>query len=215
MRHMREEVLRNRWDISLICAEQISLAIANVRLRQELQERSVRDPLTGLWNRRWFMERAAREFSLAAHEGRSLALISLDVDHFKSFNDRFGHEAGDLVLREVGQVLLANSDATILPCRTGGEEFVLICLDLDGQACLGRAEALREAIAALSLASGGRSLPQITISGGLALFGRDGLHLAEVLAASDRALYRAKAEGRNRIVNGDSAAAPTPDGAPG
>ncbi len=199
MRHMRDEVLRNRWDISLICGEQISLAIANVRLRQELHDRSVRDPLTGLWNRRWFIERATREFSIAAHEDRPLALISLDVDHFKAFNDQFGHEAGDLVLREVGRVLAAAADDSVHPCRIGGEEFVLLCLGHDEAACLERAENLREAIAAMTLSSGGRSLPQVTVSAGLAMLGRDGTQLEAVLKASDQALYRAKAEGRNRV----------------
>lgn len=210
MRHMRDEVLRNRWDISLICGEQISLAIANVRLRQELHDRSVRDPLTGLWNRRWFMERATREFSIAADENRALALVSIDVDHFKSFNDRFGHEAGDLVLREVGRVLRTAADDTVHPCRFGGEEFVLLCLDHDQNAIHQRAEALREAIAALKLASGGQVLPQITVSAGYALFGHNGTQLDTVLKASDRALYRAKDEGRNRVV---SAVSSTPTAA--
>ena len=201
MRHMREEVLRNRWDISLICGEQVSLAIANVRLRQELQDRSVRDPLTGLWNRRWFMERAAREFGLAAHDNGRLALIALDVDHFKSFNDRFGHDAGDEVLRSVGRVLRESADETVHPCRVGGEEFLLLCLDHDENAARQRAESLREAIAALGIASAGQTLPQVTVSAGLGVFGRDGTLLDQVMKAADRALYRAKADGRNRVVS--------------
>ncbi len=210
MRHMRDEVLRNRWDISLICGEQISLAIANVRLRQELQDRSVRDALTGLWNRRWFMERANRECSLAAHENRPLALISLDVDHFKSFNDRFGHEAGDAVLRGVGQVLQGTAGSLVHACRVGGEEFVLLCLDHDESAALAQAETLREAIAALSVSTAGQSLPQVTVSAGLGLLGRDGTELAQVMKAADLALYGAKAQGRNRVVS----APPRPTAAP-
>ena len=200
MRNMRESVLRNRWDISLICAEQISLAVANVRLRHELHDRSVRDLLTGLWNRRWFMERAMREVSLAARDQRALALISLDVDHFKSFNDRFGHEAGDLVLREVGHTLQQAASDKVHPCRIGGEEFTLLCLDHDLDTASAQAETLRLAIAARSLAMAGQTLPQVTVSAGIGVLGRDGQRLEDVMKAADLALYRAKADGRNCVV---------------
>ena len=200
MRHMRNEVLRNRWDISLICGEQISLAVANVRLRQELHEKSVRDPLTGLWNRRWFMEHAPREVTVAERGGRNLALISLDVDHFKQFNDRFGHEIGDMVLKEVGQVLSRDAGKAVAPCRLGGEEFVLLCLDHDESAALAQAEQLRVAISEIPLSVSGQTLPAITVSAGLGVLGRDGTSLEEIMKAADLALYRAKAEGRNRVI---------------
>jgi len=199
-RHMRNDVLRNRWDISLICGEQISLAVANVRLRQELQEKSVRDPLTGLWNRRWFMEHALREVTMAEREGRDLALISLDVDHFKQFNDRFGHEIGDMVLKDVGQVLARAASKTVAPCRLGGEEFVLLCADHDENAAYAQAEKLRIAISASALFASGQALPAITVSAGLGVFGRDGTVLEDIMKAADLALYRAKAEGRNCVM---------------
>lgn len=200
MRHMRSEVLRNRWDISLICAEQISLAVANVRLRQELHDKSVRDPLTGLWNRRWFMEHAFRELTIAQRDARDLALISLDIDNFKQFNDRFGHETGDMVLKEVGHVLTRDAGGNVAPCRLGGEEFVLLCVDHDEGAAQQQAERLRVAISEIVLTVAGQPLPAITVSAGLGVLGRDGTALEEILKAADLALYRAKAEGRNRVI---------------
>ena len=200
MRHMRDEVLRNRWEISLICAEQISLAVANVRLRQELQEKSLRDPLTGLWNRRWFMENAEREITRALREARPLALVSVDVDHFKTFNDSFGHDAGDLVLTEMGRVMQSISCDQAHPCRIGGEEFFLLCIGYDGDAAVEIAETLRKAVGGVKLSANGQSLPKITVSAGLALLQRDGQTLQDLMHAADRALYHAKAEGRDRVI---------------
>lgn len=186
MRAMRDETLRNRWEISLICAEQISLAVANVRLRQELQEKSLRDPLTGLWNRRWFMEHAEREITHAQREARALALISVDVDHFKSFNDSFGHDAGDLVLVELGRVLQRLATDHVHPSRIGGEEFILLCADHDAKQARAMAETLRSALGELRLALHGQPLPPITISAGLGLFPRDGQSLQELMHAATR-----------------------------
>ncbi len=200
MRHLREEVFRNRWDVSLICAEQISLAVANVRLRQELQEKSWRDPLTGLRNRRWFMEHAQREITLAARNSQALALISVDVDHFKQFNDQYGHEAGDEVLSEVGRVMERVSGPDVVACRIGGEEFVFLCVNSDAERARAQAEHLRTEISEARLVVRGQTLPGITISAGLGLLGRDGATLQEVMHAADKALYHAKASGRDRVV---------------
>ena len=201
MRHMRDDVLRNRWDISLICGEQISLAVANVRLRQELHERSLRDPLTGLWNRRWFMDHAQRETIIANRDTRRLSLISVDVDHFKQFNDRFGHDAGDAVLMEVARIMTRQSTDKLHACRMGGEEFTLLCLDMDTDAALAQAEALRLAISQAQISAQGQALPQITISAGLSVLGRDGTDLQSLMLAADKALYQAKADGRDRVVS--------------
>jgi diguanylate cyclase (GGDEF)-like protein/PAS domain S-box-containing protein len=210
MRHMRDQVLGNRWEISLICGEQISLAVANVRLRQELHEKSLRDPLTGLWNRRWFMEQAQREITFALRDGRALSLIAVDVDHFKAFNDRFGHDAGDLVLGEVGRAMARLASESLHPCRIGGEEFILLGVDHDMSQALAKAEELRAAIGKVELAVLGQTLPPIAISAGLAVLGRDGNDLQQLMHAADRALYHAKATGRNRVVSH-----PPPASAPG
>lgn len=200
MRHMRAEVLNNRWDISLICAEQISLAVANVRLRQELHEQSVRDVLTGLWNRRWFSEHAMRELANAERDSTALSLITVDVDHFKKFNDQFGHDAGDLVLRDVAALMQGLAEENVFPCRLGGEEFTLLCPDTPAARALELAETLRQRVAAMKLAHGGTELPQVTISCGLATYPQDGRLLDVLMKQSDNALYKAKEAGRNRCV---------------
>ena len=123
--------ISNRWDTAIAVSEQISLAIANVRLREELKEQSVRDQLTGLWNRRWFLETANLTMSRAVRTGTSFGLLSIDVDHFKTFNDQFGHDTGDLVLREVGALMYEVFRGDMSPCRIGGEEFVVICGESD------------------------------------------------------------------------------------
>lgn len=200
MRHMREQVLRNRWDVSLICAEQISLAVANVRLRQELHDRSTLDALTGMWNRRWFMERAARALDHARSERQALSLIMVDVDHFKRFNDLHGHDAGDLVLMELGRVLSAHISDRVLPARLGGEEFVILCPDTPSDDALILADRLREAATGLQLFHNGTHLPAITLSCGVASYPQDGAQLDQILQTADRALYMAKESGRDRTI---------------
>lgn len=200
MRHMREEVLRNRWDVSLICAEQISLAIANVRLRQELHDQSMRDALTGLWNRRWFNDRASKELQLARPESTQIAMIMFDVDHFKSFNDSHGHDAGDLVLQEVSTLLRTLGEPAAHACRLGGEEFMLLAPDMTGPEAVALADRVRMALAALQLKHVGVALPQITASAGVASYPQDGQSLDELMKAADQALYCAKDRGRNCTI---------------
>ena len=200
MRHMREDVLHNRWDVSLICAEQISLAIANVRLRQELHDQSMRDALTGLWNRRWFNDRASKELHQARADGGELAMIMFDVDHFKSFNDSYGHDAGDLVLQEVGTLLRALGEPAAHACRMGGEEFVLLAPNMSGPEAVTLADRVRTALSELSLKHAGAALPQITASAGVALYPQDGQSLDELMKATDQALYCAKDQGRNCTI---------------
>jgi diguanylate cyclase (GGDEF)-like protein/PAS domain S-box-containing protein len=197
MRHMREQVLRNRWDISLICAEQISLAIANVRLRQELHDRSVRDPLTGLWNRRWFNDRAPRDVLQADRDNAPLSLIMLDIDHFKGFNDTFGHDAGDQVLRVFAEILRDTLPAGLHPCRFGGEEFVILCPGLGASDAALQADTIRAAIAGRILRHGDTDLPRITVSAGVAAFPDHGGRIDDVMKAADLALYQAKDAGRD------------------
>lgn len=200
LRHLRAEVLRNRWDLSLICAEQISLAIANVRLRQELHDQSMRDALTGLWNRRWFNDRASKELHHARADGNEIAMIMFDVDHFKSFNDSYGHDAGDLVLQEVGTLLRALGEPAAHACRMGGEEFVLLAPNMSGPEAATLADRVRAALSELSLKHAGAALPQITASAGVALYPHDGQSLDELMKATDQALYCAKDQGRNCTI---------------
>ena len=207
LRHMREGVLRNRWELGLICAEQISLAIANVRLRHELRDQSVRDPLTGIWNRRWLLETMPRELRRNAMTGGALSLILLDVDHFKQFNDDHGHDAGDLVLREVGNVLRDHMPETCQPCRIGGEEFVILCTDTDTDGAAALAQDIAASLRGQKLRHDAGELPPVTVSGGIATAPRHGLTTESLLRAADQALYAAKNNGRDRI---ERATAPKP-----
>jgi diguanylate cyclase (GGDEF)-like protein len=197
--------------LGLICAEQISLAIANVKLRDQLRDQSIRDPLTSLFNRRYLMETCRREFSRAARTNQCVSVLSIDVDHFKKFNDNHGHDAGDTVLRAVGQCLQENFREEDVPCRFGGEEFVVILPGTNPEEGIRKAESLRAKVEALVVRYLDGNLPRITISVGVAAFPRSGATPQEVLKIADEALYRAKEEGRNRVQSAPSLVAP--DGA--
>ena len=192
--------------LGLVCAEQISLAIANVKLRDQLRDQSIRDVLTGLFNRRYMLETCRREFSRAARAGQSISMLSIDVDHFKKYNDNHGHDAGDMVLRAVGNCLenlFRNED---IPCRFGGEEFVVIMPGADAAAALRRAEQLRSKVEDIVVRYLEKNLPRITVSIGLAVFPDAGDNPQAVLKAADEALYRAKEKGRNRVEVSGAAA---------
>jgi diguanylate cyclase (GGDEF)-like protein len=180
-------------------AGQVGLSIANIRLREALRTQSVRDALTGLYNRRYLEETLEREIRRAARADLSLGILILDLDHFKSFNDTYGHESGDVVLRETGAFLVKNIRAEDFVCRFGGEEFVVILPTAAIEASRARAERLRSKIKELTVLHQGKSLGMITVSIGVAAFPIDGGSPKELLAA-DAALYRAKREGRDRVV---------------
>jgi diguanylate cyclase (GGDEF)-like protein len=185
--------------LSAICAEQISLAIANVRLRDQLRDQSIRDPLTGLFNRRYMIETCRREIARVRRSGKPLSLLSIDVDHFKLFNDNHGHDAGDTVLRTVGENLSFMLREEDIVCRQGGEEFVMIMPETALEDALKRAEQVRARIESIVLRYGDRNLPRITISGGIAVFPQDGSSTEQLLETADKSLYLAKSEGRNCI----------------
>src|SRR5205807_1183206 len=127
-------------------AGQIGLSIANIRLREALRTQSVRDALTGLYNRRYLEETLDREIRRAARGDLSVGILILDLDHFKSFNDTYGHEAGDTVLRETAACLVKNVRAEDFVCRFGGEEFVVILPTAEVESSRVRAERLRSKI---------------------------------------------------------------------
>ncbi len=195
--------LESRWDLALICAEQISLAVANVRLRQELQDQSVRDLLTGLWNRRWFLDTAQKELNRALARQDQLSLISVDVDHFKNFNDTHGHDAGDAVLRQVGTLMQRHFQESHAACRVGGEEFTILAPHTPQEDAMKIADAFRRDVALLTVRSGGVQLPTITVSCGVATVPVCGDDLQTLMKSADLALYAAKQTGRNRVVSFD------------
>ena len=182
-----------------MCAEQISLAIANVRMRDELHYQAIRDALTGLYNRRHMMDTLRRR--IETRKQAPFSIVSIDVDHFKKFNDNHGHDAGDTVLRAVGEVLVAACNGNDIACRMGGEELMLFLPDIGHAAALERADGLRQAVAALEVRYADRTLPQITISVGVADYPQHGALPQDVIRAADEALYAAKAGGRNQVVS--------------
>ena len=180
--------------------ERISLALANLRLREVLRSQSIRDPLTGLFNRRYMEETLEREMRRAARHKEGVALLMVDIDHFKQFNDTFGHQAGDTLLREFGDFLNQRTRGQDVACRFGGEEFVLILTSATAADGSKRAELLQEELKQLTVQHAGQVLGKITLSIGVSAFPGHGATGEELLRTADRALYRAKTEGRDRIV---------------
>jgi diguanylate cyclase (GGDEF)-like protein/PAS domain S-box-containing protein len=181
-------------------AERISLALANLRLREVLRSQSIRDPLTGLFNRRFMEESLERELRRAMRGETPVALLMLDIDHFKRFNDTFGHQAGDAVLRSFGNLLKATTRGQDVACRFGGEEFAFVLSGAPPDAAVKRAELLREEIKQLNVHHGGQLLGAVTVSIGIAMFPENADNAEHLIKMADQALYRAKEEGRDRIV---------------
>ncbi len=168
-------------------------------LRERLLEQAIRDPLTGLYNRRFLTETLERELARARRTRLQLAVVLLDVDHFKQVNDTSGHRAGDQLLRALAGLLLEQTRREDLVCRYGGEEFVVLMPGAAPESALARAEGWRAAVEALRLSYEGRAV-RVTISAGVASCPQDGEDEDALLRAADEALYRAKAGGRNRVV---------------
>lgn len=188
-------------------AEQVGLSISNLRLREALRNQSIRDPLTGLFNRRYLEEMMARETRRAVRSEQGLGVLMLDLDHFKDFNDTCGHEAGDAVLREAASFLVKSVRSEDIVCRFGGEEFVVILPMADLKATHARAERIRSKIRDLPVVHRGQSVGMVTVSVGVAALPIHGTSPRTLLEAADAALYRAKREGRDRVVVADAPAA--------
>ncbi len=186
--------------LAMAVAENIAFSLANLKLHETLYIQSTHDPLTGLFNRRNMEETLDRELHRMARKGRSLGIIMLDLDHFKKFNDTFGHQAGDALLRELGAFLQKNIRGEDFACRYGGEEFVIILPETSLENTRQRAEQLRKEAGHTTIIYRGKSLDAITVSMGVAAFPEHGTTADELLRAADTALYRAKEEGRDRVV---------------
>lgn len=181
-------------------AKNISLALANLRLRETLFRQAVRDPLTGLYNRRYMEETLERELHRARRRQAPLGLMILDMDHFKIFNDAFGHRAGDTLLAMLSGVLQGAIRRDDVVCRYGGEEFVIIMPEASLEVACQRAESLREQISRLQVMIGNQELDAVTASFGVAAFPQHGQTGEDLLRAADRALFLAKEQGRNRVL---------------
>ena len=182
-------------------AGQVGLSVANIRLREALRAQSIKDPLTGLYNRRYLEETLDREIRRAVRAEQALGILMLDLDHFKKFNDTYGHDAGDTVLRDTALFLEKSIRAEDIVCRFGGEEFVIILPTADLSAAHARGERIRSKLCELSVRHQGQPLGVITVSVGVAALPLHGTSPKELLEAADAALYSAKREGRDRVVD--------------
>lgn len=181
-------------------ATQLAIALANLHLREALRQQAVRDPLTGLYNRRFMSESLERDVARALRNQHPVALAMFDADHFKKFNDTFGHEAGDVVLQAIGAVLKNQLRGSDVACRYGGEEFIIVMPEAALAVARERAEAIRLAVSEMTLAREGKPLGRVTVSIGLAVLPEHGRTPATLIAAADAAMYAAKQAGRNRVV---------------
>lgn len=199
-----QELTETQQQLALTLSRQIALALANLKLRETLQHQSIRDPLTGLFNRRYLEESLDREIRRARRKQHALSVIMLDIDHFKQFNDTFGHDAGDAVLQEVGLFLRSSVRDSDIACRYGGEELTLVLAETSMENAHQRAEYLRMGIKHLKIQHRQQSLGTITLSAGVACFPEHGEAGSDLIGVADQALYRAKREGRDRVVIADS-----------
>jgi diguanylate cyclase (GGDEF)-like protein len=181
-------------------ASQAAISIENARLFEETRQLAITDELTGLANHRQFYNQLAREFRRAQRYRRPLTLLMLDLDHFKQYNDRFGHLAGDQALREIGEVLRRNARDVDILARYGGEEFAIILPETDLERAIIQAERTRVAIASHAF-RGKDSSPKgdLTVSVGVAALTPGMRKIEELVHDADQALYRAKSQGRNRL----------------
>ncbi|MCE1252972.1 MAG: diguanylate cyclase [Anaerolineae bacterium] len=161
---------------------------------------ATRDPLTGLFNRRYMEETLERELHRAERESYLIGMIMFDIDHFKDFNDQYGHVGGDLILRELGILLKKHTRNSDVVCRYGGEEFIIVLPKASSQLTLERAEQIRKLVKNLSIIHNGQRLDSLSISAGIAIYPEHGIEVDSLVMAADAALYRAKAEGRDCVM---------------
>jgi diguanylate cyclase (GGDEF)-like protein/PAS domain S-box-containing protein len=195
-----EDKIVETWSpLATVFAERVALALANLRLRETLRMQAIRDPLTGLFNRRYMEETLERELRRAIRHKRPVGVIMIDADHFRTINNSVGHSAGDAMMQALGQFFQNQIRAEDIPCRYGGDEFVLILPDSSLDDTYRRAEELRQGVKLLHVQHAGRLLSMITISLGVACSPDNGISAEEVLLAADRAMFFAKEEGRDKV----------------
>ncbi len=200
--HLDTEELQRWRQLGDAMAHQVALALNNLVLREQLQQQATRDGLTGLYNRRYLDATLPRELQRVARQQQSIGVIMLDIDHFKHFNDSYGHDAGDALLRAVGAFLRNNTRGEDIACRYGGEEFILVLPSAGIIDTQQRAEAIRSGIQALHLEHHGQPLETVTVSLGVAVLSDSSAATSAdmLIRQADQALYRAKRAGRNQVV---------------
>jgi len=192
----------HKQQLAVAVADQIAMALANLRLRETLRNMAIRDPLTDLFNRRYMEESLERELRRAERRKTTVGVIMFDIDHFKDFNDIYGHDGGDALLRELGSIMKTRTRGEDIACRYGGEEFVYVLPESSLAHTQNRAEQLRQEMKQLKVYHLGKPLNNISISLGVSAFPEHGLTAETILKTADTALYRAKNEGRDRVVVG-------------
>ncbi len=194
-------------DFAATVAKQVSIALASLRLKEQLRSQSIRDPLTGLFNRRYIEETFEREISRAARNKVALSIIMMDIDYFKKINDQHGHEAGDAVLKNLGAILRKHTRTEDIACRYGGEEFVICLPGADAGVVVARAEELRKKMERIVFHHDGAEIGHVTTSLGVSVYPDHADNTADLIKAADKALYKAKRSGRNRVVVAEVVAA--------
>lgn len=187
-------------NLAVASADSIALALANLRLRERLRNQTIRDPLTGIFNRRYLEETLEREAHRAGRNNEPLCVIMFEIDDFKQYNNTFGHNAGDYVLKKIADTMRSNLRRSDFPCRYGGDEFTLLLPNTTLDDGAYRAEELRKAIEALALSFNNQALGQVTVRLGVAAYPKHGETGEAVLKVADDASYRARAIGKNCVV---------------
>jgi diguanylate cyclase (GGDEF)-like protein len=182
--------------IGAALADGMSLALSSIKLREKLRGQALRDPLTGLYNRRYMEDTLERFSRLAEREKRELSVIMIDLDHFKRLNDQHGHAKGDAVLRDSAAAIIGKLRETDVACRYGGEELIVLLPDCNLDMAVEKAETIRASIEALSEPDGAK----VSASLGVATYGSYCNSTRSLVAAADAALYQAKQSGRNRVM---------------
>lgn len=200
-----ESVLSTIGDqFTVMVAEQLALGIGSLKLREILRNQSIRDPLTQLYNRRFLDESMVREIARAGRSSKPLSVLILDIDHFKQYNDTHGHDAGDVVLKHLANLMLTQFRKSDVVCRYGGEEFVVLLPECDLQQAWSKAQQLIVAVSSMRLSMRNINLQEVTISVGVSSLTAHNPTGDGLLFAADQALLRAKNAGRNRAVMADS-----------
>jgi len=194
-----KHVIESKLILVKSMVERYAPSLINLRLRETLKIQSIRDPLTGLYNRRYMQEALEREARRVERHNKTLGIIMIDVDHFKAFNDNYGHEAGDAVLKELGAFLKQRTRGEDIACRYGGEEFILILTDANLKSTKQKAEEIRKDVKSLQIKHRTQIL-NISASLGVAIYPMHGVTTEETLKSADMALYKAKANGRDQVA---------------
>ncbi len=191
---------KNTRNLVMQLSKQISLGLTNLRVKNQLRNQAIRDPLTNLYNRRFMLEGFDQALNRAERHNSPLAVLMIDLDHFKKFNDTYGHKVGDLVLTEVAKLFNTNLRLEDIACRFGGEEFCIICPDTGLKDAYTLAEKLRTCVSELEITDKDYHLNAVTISVGIAIYPNHAISRQQLLSQADKALYSAKNRGRNTTV---------------